>query len=199
MWFLGIDPSLTNVGIGVVGLEGAQNTQDHVRLIRTPTKYNKPGSVARLEYLRAGLADVLNELRATGPILFAVVEGCAYGVKGQGVQHAMGEGSGVLRLSVYHHCAHTSLKPSEWRSEIFGKGQGNEAKKDDAILEARRLLREQQGATWKDHDVFTDHEAEAYLLALCARRIYDKKLQVLKEGNLTIHQGINHDPHRAWL
>lgn len=173
MWCLGIDPSLTNVGIAVVPCTG-QVGSPATFLIKTPSKYNKAGSLARLDYLRTEVGVVLHACKGLGALALALIEAPAWNRKGAGVQHSMGEGSGIIRLAVWNTCDQVRMNPPQWRSEIApGISDGKRGYIDRAV---------ELGCPG-DPEKLTDHEAEAYLMALVARRFYEGSLTtVAKDG-----------------
>lgn len=157
MYYLGLDPGLSEVGFGIIRLEGGQPVYVDCGIFKTPA--GRPLGM-RLSDIKSDLEEILGlySYEAAGLEELFFVRNVTNGIK---VAHARGvllETLNARGLSVYE------MKPSEVKSNICGDGGADKRQMQEMV---KRLL--DLDSLPKPHDA-----ADALCMAILAARLHNR-------------------------
>lgn len=125
---LGIDPSLTNLGVSLC------STDDHITSLFRP----KGGGSARLHEIRGFIRDLVQMVDTNFELCEIVMEGYSFASKAQ--HHKIGEGGGAIKLGLLDglgvaekRAYPTLVSPNSLKKYVLGAGSG---KKNQMLMGA---------------------------------------------------------------
>lgn len=174
-YYLGIDPSLTGTGLGILQCNKHECVRSAHRIV------TKTRGTVRLQYIRQAILEIMKSYPYIDNVKNICIEGPALNSTHQADK--LGQIRGVLMvMSLDHFVLPTEVPPLSLKK--FATGHGHSSK-EKMIMTAR-------DAGWR---ITNDDEADAAWLAELARALYDKNL-ALNRRQLEAIRGIQSIGHK---